>query len=56
MVLTLVSPGTIGEAVERLPLSRSTGLMILLNGRLAGWDTQLHDGDELELVPVLGGG
>jgi molybdopterin converting factor small subunit len=55
-VMTLVSPCTVGEAVEGLPMSRSTGLMILVNGKLAGWGTQLQDGDKVELVPVLGGG
>ena len=55
-VLILGDPCTIGEAVGRLPLSRSTGLMILLNGKLAQWETELRDGDEVELIPALGGG
>jgi molybdopterin converting factor small subunit len=55
-VLTLDVPCTIGEAVKQLPLSRSTGLMIVLNGRIAQWDSQLQDGDEVELIPALSGG
>jgi molybdopterin converting factor small subunit len=55
-VLTLAGPCTIGEAVKELALSRSTGLMILLNGRIARWESPLQDGDEVELIPALGGG
>ncbi len=55
-VLTLDDACTVGEAASRLPLRRSTGLMILINGKLAQWDTLLRDGDEVELIAALGGG
>ena len=55
-VLALNSPCTVGEAAGLLPLTRSTGLMILVNGKLAQWDTALKDGDLVELIPALGGG
>ena len=55
-VLILDSPSTVGEAVTLLPLTRSTGLMILVNGKLAQWETALQDGDVVELIPALGGG
>ncbi len=55
-VLTLDGPCTLGEAVKALPLARSTGLMLLVNGKLAQWATVLQDGDEVELIPALGGG
>lgn len=54
--LVLDDACTVGEAASRLPLRRFTGLMILVNGKLARWDTVLHDGDEIELIPALGGG
>ena len=54
--LILDGPCHVGEAVKRLPLPRFTGLMILVNGKLAGWETVLQDGDEIELIPALGGG
>ncbi len=55
-VLEVDDPCTVGEAAQRLPLTRSTGLMILVNGRLAQWDTGLCEGDVVELIPALGGG
>jgi molybdopterin converting factor small subunit len=55
-VLAFDGPCTVGEAAQRLPLSRSTGLIILVNGKLAQWETALHDGDVVELIPALGGG
>lgn len=55
-VLELNGASTVGDAARRLVLIRSTGLMILVNGKLAGWDTVLHDGDLVELIPALGGG
>lgn len=38
----------------RLPLRAA--VMILVNGRLAGWETTLQDGDLVELLPAVGGG
>ncbi len=55
-VLVLEDSYTVGEAVGLLPLKRATGLIILVNDKLAQWDTPLHDGDEVELIPALGGG
>ncbi len=55
-VLELEGSCTVGEAAGSLPLPRSTGLMILVNGKLAQWDTLLQDGDKVELIPALGGG
>jgi sulfur carrier protein ThiS len=47
---------TVGDVIERLRLPRATGLVILVNGRLAHWGTELRDGDTVELLPVVGGG
>ncbi len=47
---------TVGEAVARLDLPEDIGLVILVNGKLAHWDTPLADGDEVHLVPVISGG
>jgi molybdopterin converting factor small subunit len=48
--------GTVGEAAEAVGLARRTGLVILVNGRLADWKTALVDGDTVEFIPALGGG
>ncbi len=55
-LLVLDVPCTVGEVAQQLPLKRASGLMILVNGKLARWDTALQDGDVVELIPVLGGG
>ncbi len=54
--LVLDAPCTVGQAAALLPLGRSSGLMILVNGRLAHWETALGDGDVVELIPARGGG
>lgn len=47
---------TVGEAVAQLPVPKDMGLVIMVNGRLADWRTELKDGDVLQLLPVIGGG
>ena len=47
---------TVGEAVERLSLPESKGLVMLVNERLANWNTSLTDGDTLQLIPTIAGG
>ncbi|NOX62021.1 MAG: MoaD/ThiS family protein [Chloroflexi bacterium] len=47
---------TVGEAVAHLDLPEEMGLVILVNGKLAHWDTPLSDGDEIQLTPVISGG
>jgi molybdopterin converting factor small subunit len=47
---------TVAEAAERAGLQPRTGLVILVNGRLAEWMTPLAEGDVVEFMPALGGG
>lgn len=47
---------TVAEAVGLARLSLRTGVIILVNGRLASWETTLQDGDVIELLPAVGGG
>ena len=47
---------TVAEAAEQAGLQTRTGLVILVNGRLAEWMTPLADGDVVEFMPALGGG
>lgn len=47
---------TVAEAVGMLRLSLRMVVIILVNGRLAGWETMLQDGDVIELLPAVGGG
>ena len=48
--------GTVGEAIQRLTLPSELGLAIMVNGRIANWNTPLAHGDVLQLVPALAGG
>ncbi len=47
---------TVGEAVERLRLPSHTGIIVLVNHRLASWGTELQPGDVVSLIPAIGGG
>ncbi len=53
---TVPTARTVGEVVAQLPLPRDMGLVMMVNGRLAHWNTELKDGDTLQLAPVVGGG
>lgn len=54
--LTLEDVHSVGEAVAQLSLPEDIGLVIIVNGKLAQWQTELHDDDVLQLAPVIGGG
>jgi molybdopterin converting factor small subunit len=47
---------TVGQAVERLSLPSDVGIAMLVNGRVAHWNTVLRDGDLLTLLPAICGG
>lgn len=58
-----IAPGTtldgvhsVGEAIEKLALIDAEGVIMMVNERVAHWHTELQDGDELQLIPVIGGG
>lgn len=54
--LVVAQARTVGEAVAQLPMPPDMGLVMMVNGRLAHWNTELKDGDVLRLAPVVGGG
>ena len=53
---TVESGQTVAQVVRMLGLGAGEGIIPLVNGRLASWDTMLADGDRLELVQSVGGG
>jgi molybdopterin converting factor small subunit len=53
---TLEDVHTVGEAILRVGLPQTDGLAILVNGRLADWNTALADNDSIQLIPALAGG
>ena len=48
--------GTVGQAIERLALPEVGSLLMLVNGQMVHWHTELKDGDTLELIPAICGG
>ena len=54
--MVLSSVETVGQAVERLSLPSDVGVAMLVNGRVAHWNTELRDGDVLTLLPAICGG
>jgi molybdopterin converting factor small subunit len=54
---TVQNVHTVGEAVTQLNLAEmGTGMMMLVNGRIAYWQTELDDGDTLLLLSAISGG
>ncbi|NUQ38585.1 MAG: MoaD/ThiS family protein [Caldilineales bacterium] len=47
---------TVAAALAALGLPGDVPLIVLVNERVAHDHTPLHDGDEVHLVPVIGGG
>lgn len=54
--LALEDVRTVAEVIVRLNLSGQRGLIILVNHRLAGWDTELKAGDVVQIIPTIAGG
>ena len=51
-----VEANSVGEALAQYDLSAAGDVLLLVNGRMAHWQTKLHDGDVLKLVPAISGG
>lgn len=47
---------TVGELLDQLHIPRSEAAMLFLNDRRAGLESAIHDGDEIRVFPLLGGG
>jgi molybdopterin converting factor small subunit len=53
---TVDNVSTVGEAIQQLGLDHSGEIIMLVNGKPAYWNTELHDGDTLSLLPGISGG
>ncbi len=53
---SLPEVATVGQAIERLALPDVGSLLMLVNGQMVHWHTELKDGDTLELIPAICGG
>ncbi len=47
---------TVGELLAELRIPRSEAAILFVNGQRADLETAIHDGDEIRLFPLLGGG
>ena len=47
---------SVGDAIEQLSLPEEIGMVMMVNGRTAHWNTVLADGDILQLIPTIAGG
>jgi molybdopterin converting factor small subunit len=54
--MVLADVETVGQAIERLAVPADVGVAMLVNGRVAHWNSELHDGDVLTLLPAICGG
>ena len=52
----LASSSSLGDLLASLGLSSGQLWLISINGKRATVESQLHDGDRVELVPPIGGG
>jgi len=55
-VLTIAPGVTVGAIVTELAIAEEEVGVILINGRHAGLDQTLAEGDNLSLFPLIGGG
>ncbi|MCO6453216.1 MAG: MoaD/ThiS family protein [Caldilineales bacterium] len=54
--MTITEAATVGAALDLLDLPRDVSVVMMVNDKLAHTHTALHDGDVLQLVPVISGG
>ena len=54
--LELNTEATVEEALHAIGIKGKPAMMLLVNKQLANRDTVLHEGANLRLVPIVGGG
>jgi sulfur carrier protein ThiS len=52
----LTGPCHVSDLLERLGVSTSELWIVLVNAESASHESELHDGDCIDLIPPLGGG
>jgi len=50
------SASTLGELLDERGVPRAEAALLCVNGRRAGPEAPLHEGDEIRAFPLLGGG
>jgi molybdopterin converting factor small subunit len=52
----VTTAGTVGGLLDELHIPRNEAAMLFVNGQRATPESAIHDGDEVRLFPLLGGG
>ena len=52
----LTNATTVGELLDEQRISRNEAAMLFVNGRRAGLESAIREGDEIRVFPLLGGG
>jgi sulfur carrier protein ThiS len=47
---------SVGELIAELNLSKVEAAIVFVNGKRAGVESVIEDGDEIKIFPLLGGG
>jgi sulfur carrier protein ThiS len=47
---------SVGELIAELNLSKPETMIVFVNGKRAGVEAVIEDGDEIKIFPLLGGG
>jgi molybdopterin converting factor small subunit len=53
---TVKNVNTVGDAVIQLNLPKALDMIMVVNGKIAYWNTELEHGDTLQLLPAISGG
>ena len=53
---TVQNVNTVGDAVIQLNLPKALDMIMVVNGKIAYWNTELEDGATLKLLPAISGG
>lgn len=54
--LVTAKANSVGELLAELDLSREEAAIVFVNGKRAGLESVIQDGDEIKIFPMLGGG
>lgn len=54
--LVTAKANSVGELLAELDLTREEAAIVFVNGKRAGLESVIQDGDEIKIFPMLGGG
>lgn len=54
--VTLPEPACVADLLRALDLAEHDVELVAVNGELGQYDTPLHNGDKVSLMPFIGGG